>query len=121
MAGARKPRSTVYRRRSVALIYDACWSNINLEETLFEKLPNALLDPSDPQINSKLEQWQRVTAFFAAYSNPDGSIQQGYNPYTTPADFAEKFETHLKLLIKQLLYQEPTETNVPPVTAAAMT
>ncbi|MBI5957295.1 MAG: ATP-binding protein, partial [Chloroflexi bacterium] len=64
-------------------------------------------NPRDPQFARKLEQWERVEAFFAGFVNPDGSIRQGYNPYQTPDDFREKFETHLKSLIKRLLDETP--------------
>jgi formylglycine-generating enzyme required for sulfatase activity len=59
--------------------------------------------PDDPQFEKKLEQWQRVNAFFASFVNPDGSIRQGWNAYASPTEFAEKFETHLKTLIKRFI------------------
>src|SRR5262249_5603208 len=46
----------------------------------------------DPERNQKIEQWERVEDFFAAFANPDGSIQRGYNPYKSPDEFHSQFE-----------------------------
>lgn len=80
---------------------------------VYRRKEKVLLDPTSPEFDSQLEQWQRVDAFFNAFSNPDGSIKQGYNQYTTPADFGDKFENHLKLLIKQILEQQEEAEDKP--------
>lgn len=46
---------------------------------VYRRMEKVLLDPTDAHFDAKLEQWQRVDAFFAAYSNLDGSI--GNLPY----------------------------------------
>lgn len=61
--------------------------------------------PSDPDFDRKIEQWKRVSAFFAGFQNPDGSIRQGYNPYAAPDNFRADFETHLRKLTYELLEQ----------------
>jgi formylglycine-generating enzyme required for sulfatase activity len=61
------------------------------------------LQLDDPQFAGKYEQWQRVQAFFAAFANPDGSINQGYNTHTSTDDFTRQLETHLKQLIRQVV------------------
>ncbi len=69
----------------------------------------------DPEFNEKKQQWERVKTFFGSFTNPDGSIRQGYNPYTTPDEFRAVFEAHMKKLIGQLL--ETTRAVNPPVAA----
>ncbi len=69
----------------------------------------------DPNREAKQQQWERVEAFFNAFTNPDGSIRQGYNPYTMPDEFRAVFEAHMKKLIGQLL--ETTRAVNPPVAA----
>jgi formylglycine-generating enzyme required for sulfatase activity len=87
---------------------------------VYRRTEDVAFSPKDQSFAQKVEQWQRVDAFFTAFNNPDGSARQGFNSYSTPADFGDKFETHLKVLIKQLLEAEPIEANVAPaVTASA--
>ncbi|MEO8391829.1 MAG: SUMF1/EgtB/PvdO family nonheme iron enzyme [Chloroflexota bacterium] len=85
---------------------------------VYRRMEEVPFYPKDPNFAQKVEQWQRVDAFFAAFNNPDGSARQGYNGYNTPADFGDKLDTHLKHLIVQLLKAEPAETKAPPVAAA---
>jgi len=83
-----------------------------------EGAPALQLD--DPQFAQKLEQWQRVQTFFAPFTNPDGSLQQGYNRHTSIDDFTRQLETHLKNLIKQVIaIYERRELPPPPVEADA--
>ncbi len=61
------------------------------------------LDMKDSKRAEKLIQYDRVAAFFANFSHPDGSIKQGYNSYTDPAEFKEKITANLRSLISRLL------------------
>lgn len=61
------------------------------------------LQLDDPQFADKYEQWQRVQTFFAAFTDPDGSIRQGYNTHSSTDDFTRQLETHLKQLIRQVV------------------
>jgi len=77
----------------------------------------------DPDFNSKYEQWQRVQAFFASFTNADGSIAQGKNTYASPDDLERQIETHLKKLIQQVIEvyvrrdvpPPPVETEIAPL------
>ncbi|HVO69566.1 MAG TPA: AAA family ATPase, partial [Aggregatilineaceae bacterium] len=82
---------------------------------VYRRMQDVSFNPRDPDFGPKVGQWQRVEAFFAAFVNPDGSIRQGHNQYQTPDDFREKFETHLRGLVKRLLEEPPPS----PVVAAA--
>jgi hypothetical protein len=46
----------------------------------------------------KLEKWHKFEYFFAAFTNPDGSLKSGINPYEAPDDFRRQFELQLESL-----------------------
>lgn len=70
---------------------------------VYRRTEEPIISLKDPQRADKIEQWERVETFFAAFTNPDGSIKQGFNTYSTPDDFRVKFETHLKKIVKDFL------------------
>jgi tetratricopeptide (TPR) repeat protein len=77
--------------------------------------PTLKLDAADSA--ERIQQWERVQAFFAAFTNSDGSINRGYNSYDTPDDFGKLLEMHLKVLIQQVLEHERPDLTAPlPVT-----
>ncbi len=79
-----------------------------------------LWGPSDPRREEKLEQWERVNAFFDHFTNPDGSIRQGYNAYRSPSDFQEQLEFHLRDLLARLLEEaQEAESLLPSAGAPA--
>ncbi len=61
----------------------------------------------DPELNAKVEQWQKVQSFFATFTNPDGSLSGGYNRYDAPDDFRQQFEQHLRNRLDELLESLP--------------
>ncbi len=61
----------------------------------------------DPEVNAKLDQWHRLEQFFAAFTNPDGSLAGGINHYETPDDFRQQFEHHLRDRLDKLLESLP--------------
>ncbi|MDD5320712.1 MAG: SUMF1/EgtB/PvdO family nonheme iron enzyme [Methylococcales bacterium] len=71
--------------------------------------PNPGFD--DPNFATIVEQWDKVKKFFAAFTNPDGSLAGGINPYETPDDFRQQFEHHLRDRLDKLLETLPA-TNV---------
>ncbi|RPI46134.1 MAG: hypothetical protein EHM59_08275 [Betaproteobacteria bacterium] len=91
LASARKPDLLVYRRS--------------------EPLALSL---SDPDIDSKREQHERVEGFFARFENADGSLASGYNVYRTPSEFQKSFEHHLRSLLSRWFpLREPLDAGVP--------
>jgi formylglycine-generating enzyme required for sulfatase activity len=58
---------------------------------------------NDPDRKSKMDQYDRVEAFFASFVNSDGSIRQGHNAYANPDEFRELFDLHLEALVLRLL------------------
>lgn len=70
---------------------------------VYRRTEDVAFKPRDPKFAEKVAQWERVEAFFNAFTNPDGSIRQGYNPYASPEDFRQQFEQHMKKLIGQFL------------------
>lgn len=70
---------------------------------VYRRTEEPVIGLKDPQRADKIEQWERVEAFFGTFINPDGSIKQGFNTYTSPEDFRVKFETHLKKMVRDFL------------------
>ncbi|MCC6614968.1 MAG: hypothetical protein IT320_15925 [Anaerolineae bacterium] len=67
-------------------------------------------DQRDPDYAEQQVQLERVDAFFNAFTNPDRSINHGYNGYEDVDEFARLLETHLKDLIKRILDLEAPPT-----------
>jgi len=82
----RKPKILVYRRTEVPLI-----------------------GLTDPEVSERLNQWGAVEAFFESFRNSDGSIRSGFNSYSTPYEFREQLNYHLRTLIKDLFQSVSTE------------
>lgn len=70
---------------------------------VYRRSEEPVIGLKDPQRADKIEQWERVEAFFGTFTNPDGSIKQGFNTYSSPDDFRVKFETHLKKMVREFL------------------
>jgi HEAT repeat protein len=75
---------------------------------LYHRTGNILLNPDDPQFEEKTEQYRRVKAFFESLTNPDGSIRHGANAYSSPSEFKESLQHHLKSLIVSFLAEFDT-------------
>ncbi len=67
--------------------------------------PNPDLD--DPDYASIVEQWNKLKAFFATFTNPDGALKGGINHYEAPDDFRRQFEGHLRDRLDKLLETLP--------------
>jgi formylglycine-generating enzyme required for sulfatase activity len=80
------------------------------------------LDPDDPDFDLKSQQWRRVKEFFQSFTNPDGSLRGGYNPYLAPEEFREQLNLHLRSLVREILERAAPVVAVqpsPPVPPAA--
>jgi formylglycine-generating enzyme required for sulfatase activity len=82
--------------------------------------PTFALD--DPDLPEQQEQWKKLQKFFAAFSNPDGSLAGGINHYEAPDDFRQQFEHHLRdrldKLLETLRAANTAQPDSKPVTAA---
>ena len=76
------------------------------EVLVYRRTEKQILDSEDPQFEEKRQQWQLVQQFFQSFKNPDGSLRRGYNPYSTPEDFREQLNLHLRTLVRELLERE---------------
>jgi hypothetical protein len=85
---------------------------------VYRRTEKLSLDLEDPEFDEKRRQWQLVQAFFASFRNADGSLRRGYNEYTTPGDFAENLEHHLRSLVKEQLAAAEKTTAIPRSPAA---
>lgn len=70
---------------------------------VYRRTETPKVDLDDPQLEEKIRQRGRVKAFFDSFTNPDGSIRQGYNAYETPSEFGDIFELHLRKLVARLI------------------
>ncbi len=73
------------------------------ETLIYRRTEKRLFDASD---TVGQEQYHRVQAFFEGdlfYDPATRQIRRGVNHYSSPADFREKFETHLEELVVRLL------------------
>ncbi len=61
----------------------------------------------DPEWAKKHDQWQKLEAFLASFTNPDGSLAGGINQYQAPDDFRQQFEQHLRDRLDKLLETLP--------------
>ena len=57
----------------------------------------------DPELTVKLDQWNKLENFFAAFTDSDGALLGGINCYKTPDDFRQQFEHHLRDRLDKLL------------------
>lgn len=71
-----------------------------------------VLDPDDPEFDEKSRQWRQVKQFFHSFKNPDGSLRYGYNLYSTPDDFREQLNLHLRMLVRKLLEREDSVATI---------
>jgi hypothetical protein len=58
---------------------------------------------SDPELDQKRDQLNKVQSFFSSFQNADGSLRAGYNRYATTDQFASDLGSHLKSVIRRLL------------------
>ncbi|MBI1277531.1 MAG: SUMF1/EgtB/PvdO family nonheme iron enzyme [Anaerolineaceae bacterium] len=71
--------------------------------SVYRRSDPPIIAMNDPEFDAKRVQWERVEKFFAAFKNADTSIKRGSNAYTTPDDFQDQLERHLKQFIWKLL------------------
>lgn len=64
----------------------------------------------DPALDEKHDQWKKLESFFAAFTNPDGSLAGGINSYESPDNFRRQFEDHLRDHLEKLLESLPAES-----------
>lgn len=76
---------------------------------VYRRTDDIALNPRDPDFMTKYEQFQRVEDFFVSFTNPDGSIKQGYNTYRTLDNFREAFDAHIRTLIERILDLNPQQ------------
>lgn len=68
----------------------------------------------DPHLAENVEQWQKLQAFFATFTNADRSLAGGINDYASPDDFRLQFERFLRDHLTKLLETLPTAEATPP-------
>ncbi len=72
------------------------------------------VNAADPQRKEKLEQWDRVEAFFAGFKNADESLRISCNSYTTPSQYKEMLEEALREIVTRYLEKQPPAAHPSP-------
>ena len=76
---------------------------------VYRRKDDPQLNPIDPQFESKRIQWERVQTFFENFTDANGAIINGYNSYSSPTSFAEKFRQHLRKLTQEFMAYDPPD------------
>ena len=103
-----KPNGTAYLSGTEWEYEDAVTTDPAPEVLVYRRMPAAPLDPDDPKLDEKLDQYRRVKQFFARFANPDGSLKGGYTTYDTPTAFKGHLVDDLEALIERRLEAIPT-------------
>ncbi len=75
---------------------------------VYRKTEPPMMALNDPDKEIKNAQWEKLEKFFAAFTNPDGSLAGGVNYYPSADDFRQQFEHHLRDKLDKLLESLPT-------------
>src|SRR4051812_12032466 len=102
-----KPDGTAYLSGTEWEYEDAVTADPAPEVLVYRRTPVAPLDPDDPNLDEKLDQYRRVKQFFARFANPDGSLKGGYTTYDTPTAFKGHLVDDLEALIERRLEAMP--------------
>jgi hypothetical protein len=83
------------------------------------QVPNPAFN--DPHYEEKKRQWHLVETFFQSFTDADGAILGGINPYQEPAEFSDQFEDHLRNWLDRRLSAIEPEPQPPPAQEAKAT
>jgi len=61
------------------------------------------IDLDDPELEKKRAQYVAVKTFFDRFTNADGSLRAGFNPYTQLQDFERVLRQHLEAFVNERL------------------
>jgi uncharacterized protein YeeX (DUF496 family) len=70
---------------------------------VYRRTEEPLLNPADPDFETKRDQYRLVEQFFEQFRNPDGSLKGGTHSYVKPAHFRDLLRQHLFQIVHQLL------------------
>jgi formylglycine-generating enzyme required for sulfatase activity len=76
---------------------------------VYRRKEEPIIKMSDPQRDEKIQQWEKVQAFFRNFKN-----ERGYNLYASPEELREKLEDDLKVVIRDLLKKSTSTVSVTP-------
>lgn len=84
---------------------------------VYRRMEEPMISIRDPKKKEKEEQFERVEAFFAPFTNPDGSLAGGVNTYPMPNEFKELLQQHLADLLHRRLLSTSGGSEPQPVAA----
>lgn len=97
----RKANGTTYLSGVEWEYEDAYTASPRPDILLFRRTELPRLDPSDPNLQEKLDQFRRVEQFLARFRTGDGLLVGAFNEYETPSDFEVRLRQALVLLVSR--------------------
>jgi hypothetical protein len=105
----RKPDGTAYQSGTEWEFLDAWTADPRPQIFVFRRTDLPDIKANDRDRREKNRQLDLVEAFFATFTNPDGSARGGYQPYHGIEDFKRKFGTAMEWIVSALSEPGPTE------------
>lgn len=119
----RKADGTPYQSGTEWEFLDAVQAKPQPRILVYRRTVRPSLDPADPALMEKIEQFRRVEAFFdTMFRNPDGSLKGCFATYETPQAFRDRLRQDLEACLIERLgtgdNERPAEIAIDPPTAS---
>lgn len=106
----RKPDGTRYQSGTEWEFLDALQGKPQPQILVYRRSVRPSLDPVDPALMEKIQQFQRVEAFFeTTFRNPDGSLKGCFASYETPQAFRDRLRQDLEACLVERLGTSDSE------------
>ena len=115
-----KPDRTEYQSGTEWEFLDAWTADPRPQIFVFRRTDLPDIKANDPDRTEKNRQLDLVDAFFATFTNPDGSARGGYQPYDGIDDFKTKFRTAMETTIPARPSPPEAQTSAPPISLPAL-
>jgi hypothetical protein len=76
---------------------------------VYQRKAKVVFDPTDPDFDSKVQQFRRVEQFFKQFHDADGSLKGGFAQYETPQEFRDRLRLDLRAFIERRLAVKKAE------------
>lgn len=119
----RKSDGTPYQSGTEWEFLDAVEGKPQPQILVYRRSVRPSLDPADPELMDKIEQFRRVETFFeTSFRNPDGSLKGCFASYETPQAFRDRLRQDLEACLVERLgasdNERPAEIIVDPPTSS---
>ena len=80
---------------------------------VYRRTTKPQIDIDDAEYDTKHAQYVAVKTFFNLFTNADGSLRAGFNPYAQPQDFERLLRQHLESFVNERLGGGASATQTP--------